>query len=182
MTNVNRFGSVLLFVCLSGCRVDNSISGKSDCSSDGAGCSPGFTCVLGDDGWYSCIADSQDLDASVPGEDSAFDETDAAVGNRDALVIEQDAVIPNDDDGDGISDSVDNCADVANPDQADADDDGLGDACDAQPNVQNFFMTVHFLTLGGTSLDDEHTLKSKITTAAGELTDGQLILQGELNP
>ena len=40
-------------------------------------------------------------------------------------------------------------------------------------------MTGHFLTLGGTSVDDDHTLKSKITTGAGELTDGQLILKGE---
>lgn len=33
-------------------------------------------------------------------------------------------------DGDGILDEVDNCPDVANPDQADFDGDGLGDACD----------------------------------------------------
>jgi hypothetical protein len=34
-----------------------------------------------------------------------------------------------DSDGDGIPDSVDNCASVANPDQADANGDGTGDAC-----------------------------------------------------
>jgi hypothetical protein len=39
-----------------------------------------------------------------------------------------------DDDGDGISDDVDNCPQVANPDQADADGDGRGDACDAVNN------------------------------------------------
>jgi hypothetical protein len=38
---------------------------------------------------------------------------------------------PNPDtDGDGVNDSVDNCPNAANPDQADLDDDGLGDACD----------------------------------------------------
>lgn len=35
-----------------------------------------------------------------------------------------------DTDGDGVSDSEDNCPDVANPDQADSDGNGIGDACD----------------------------------------------------
>jgi hypothetical protein len=34
-------------------------------------------------------------------------------------------------DGDGITDDLDNCPDVANPTQADSDGDGTGDACDA---------------------------------------------------
>jgi uncharacterized repeat protein (TIGR01451 family)/fimbrial isopeptide formation D2 family protein len=36
----------------------------------------------------------------------------------------------NDSDQDGVSDDVDTCVDVANPDQTDTDGDGLGDACD----------------------------------------------------
>ena len=35
-----------------------------------------------------------------------------------------------DSDGDGIADSEDNCPVIANPDQADANEDGVGDACD----------------------------------------------------
>ena len=37
---------------------------------------------------------------------------------------------PNDADADGIADDVDNCPNDANPDQADFDGDGAGDACD----------------------------------------------------
>ena len=38
--------------------------------------------------------------------------------------------LPRDLDGDGIDDSRDNCTDVFNPDQADCDGDGVGDACE----------------------------------------------------
>ena len=34
---------------------------------------------------------------------------------------------------DGVPDDVDNCPDMANPDQADADRDGIGDVCDDNP-------------------------------------------------
>jgi hypothetical protein len=39
-----------------------------------------------------------------------------------------------DTDGDGVSDPVDNCPQIANADQADADGDGMGDVCDACPS------------------------------------------------
>ncbi|MBC8183291.1 thrombospondin type 3 repeat-containing protein, partial [candidate division KSB1 bacterium] len=36
-----------------------------------------------------------------------------------------------DSDGDGVADEDDNCPETANPDQANFDDDDMGDACDA---------------------------------------------------
>lgn len=50
--------------------------------------------------------------------------------------VDEDAASPvpdpaGDADGDGINDALDNCQDVANPDQSDLDGDGRGDACDS---------------------------------------------------
>ncbi len=42
-----------------------------------------------------------------------------------------------DSDGDGVDDAIDNCLLTVNADQADADNDALGDACDACPNDSN---------------------------------------------
>src|SRR5262245_61693457 len=41
--------------------------------------------------------------------------------------------VPRDDDADGVANRDDNCTDVANASQADADHDGAGDACDQRP-------------------------------------------------
>ncbi len=43
-----------------------------------------------------------------------------------------DAEVLTDSDGDGVADEVDNCPEVANPDQWDTDQDGEGDACEVQ--------------------------------------------------
>ena len=51
---------------------------------------------------------------------------DKADGDIDIAEVEKDT------DGDGVSDSEDNCPSVANPTQADGDKDGKGDACDEE--------------------------------------------------
>ena len=45
---------------------------------------------------------------------------------------------PPDSDADGVPDTVDNCPEVYNPDRADGDGDGVGDACD-RPKVMSTF-------------------------------------------
>ncbi len=45
-------------------------------------------------------------------------------------IVSGDAAFAGDDDGDKLSNARDNCTAVANPDQADADADGIGTACD----------------------------------------------------
>lgn len=41
---------------------------------------------------------------------------------------------PDDADGDGVNDATDNCVNTVNPDQADYDNDGIGDVCDIPEN------------------------------------------------
>lgn len=56
-------------------------------------------------------------DASGGGQQFAIDDVEVTADLPDA-------------DGDGVADSQDNCPETANPEQADQDNDGVGDACD----------------------------------------------------
>ncbi|HVP07023.1 MAG TPA: SBBP repeat-containing protein [Candidatus Acidoferrum sp.] len=56
------------------------------------------------------------------------------LGCSDAFVVK--FTSPPDVDGDGVPDAVDNCPTVYNPDQADSDHNGIGDACDTHFEVQ----------------------------------------------
>ena len=173
--------SVLVLLVLSawGCEGSTPPGPPADCSENGVGCSPGFSCVLGEDQTYDCVPESSsDLDMGTAGDAQS---SDATVTLADGTVS-PDASITADDDGDGIADAADNCPSVSNADQSDSDGDGAGDACDAAPNVGNFYLNGQFLTIGGRSVDDEHTLGTKVTTGAGESTDGTFILQGGVSP
>jgi uncharacterized protein (TIGR03382 family) len=69
------------------------------------------------------------------------DTDDGGVSDGDELAAGTDPLDPSDDvtttdidgDGDGVDDSFDNCPEIANADQADADADRVGDACDDSP-------------------------------------------------
>ena len=51
-------------------------------------------------------------------------------GPKSSTYFDDISVLWLDSDDDGVTDDEDNCVDVANPEQDDADDDGVGDACD----------------------------------------------------
>ncbi|MCB9684215.1 MAG: VCBS repeat-containing protein [Alphaproteobacteria bacterium] len=71
------------------------------------------------------LADAAEL---AVGADARVADTDGdgQLDGADACPVDA----PNDPDGDGICQSVDNCATVANPGQVDLDEDAVGDACD----------------------------------------------------
>ena len=56
------------------------------------------------------------------------------LGGDGHLIDDVHIAVDNDPDHDHVCGSADNCPDVANPDQADTDGDGIGDACDPCPD------------------------------------------------
>jgi hypothetical protein len=66
-----------------------------------------------------------------------------------------------DSDGDGVLDDADNCPEVANPEQTDLDEDGLGDACDPDDDNDG--------VLDGDDVCAETTIPDPVIPRSGEL-------------
>ena len=82
-------------------------------------------------GCGGCEQDNTVLDG---GTDSAYCLTDDDCAGNDICF---DGACVADTDQDGVGELDDNCPDVSNPDQADADGDGIGDACDPDADTDS---------------------------------------------
>ncbi len=81
----------------------------------------------------------------------------------------------------GAALTCDNCPEIANADQADADGDHVGDACDAQPAVANYRLTAGAVAPGGLTVGKVHdalTAVGQVGVGAGELRSDQYRIRG----
>jgi len=113
---------------------------RSSASSSASVCSVFWRCIaclVVTAGVISCAETSstastdRDTGGDIPTPECESDD-DCALGevcNADGECVAEDDA-PIDTDGDGVPDTDDNCVDAVNPDQADSDGDGVGDACE----------------------------------------------------
>ncbi len=118
-----------------GCGTLAGLAGGPCDGDDADRCALGtFTCSI-DGSRLECINErSHHVEICGNGADDDCDGTaDRASNDRDTDGDHTPDCADRDDDADGWDDGADNCPAIANVDQADADNDGLGDRCDATP-------------------------------------------------
>ena len=84
------------------------------------------------------LTDTPQVDENLNDISLAPDGTVSVVHTRPDVGGQRDVYVTRfrlDADGDGVGDHVDNCPEVANPEQTDTNGDGLGDACDTPANT-----------------------------------------------
>lgn len=95
----------------------------------------------------------------------AKEDSATGSGKADNLTSVYDNYIARmDPDGDGVLGALDNCPEIANKDQADADNDGLGDACDDVPATDSQTATVDEAPASGTADDAVNPVDPANTT------------------
>jgi len=103
---------------------------------------PGTQSCTGSCTWGTCTTSLFCGDGSIDGNEICDDvNTDNGDGCSGSCLVEagwscsgEPSSCIKDSDGDGVSDSIDNCPNNANAGQADSDGDGLGNVCDSCPN------------------------------------------------
>jgi hypothetical protein len=106
-------------------------------------------------------------DADGDGDGDACDPCPLVAGAATCTAID-----PNDRDQDGVPNATDNCADLANPDQRDGDDDAKGDACDVCPAEANLGLagcptTIYKIKRGETPVGRTVRISDALVTGKG---------------
>src|SRR6478752_7659015 len=91
---------------------------------------------------------------------------------------------PNDFDGDGVPNAVDNCPYTSNPDQADNDGDGKGDVCDpcpmnANPGAAGCPSSIYDIKTGAVPVGSIVALSNVLVTARGDAGCFLQVKQGD---
>ncbi|WP_167619886.1 CehA/McbA family metallohydrolase [Maribellus sediminis] len=125
---------------------DDNIDTDADGVPDGCDICPGFNDTVDTDG--DGIPDDCDpCNDLIDSDGDGFSDCIDAEPNSQCPNIVDDNGVSIDSDGDGVCDDIDNCPNVANADQLDSNNDGIGDACEASDYCvpENMIITGDFI-------------------------------------